>query len=186
MWISLSVSVSQGAIENGTSLFTYDTKLLLDSFFYGDKHNASFLPVFSPHEDPADPLLKEMVSHCGSDPFCRFDVLTTRNLQVGNSTRLSHQNHKLLVEHLEPGDTTFHETSLQNYRILWVGRDPLGKSSPNLKWTFHREHHYRYFYRASKELTMFEEALLNCETVHAPINNLIMGNHLCTRKSLYW
>ncbi|XP_071301397.1 sushi domain-containing protein 2 isoform X2 [Agelaius tricolor] len=90
------------AIENGTSLFTYDTEFLLDSFFYGDKHNASFLPVFSPHEDPADPLLEEMVSRCGSDPFCRFDVLTTRNLQVGSSTRLSHQNHKLLVEHLEP------------------------------------------------------------------------------------
>ncbi|NWS25030.1 SUSD2 protein, partial [Polioptila caerulea] len=90
------------AIENGTSLFTYDTEFLLNSFFYGEKHNASFLPVFSPHEDPADPLVEEMVSHCGSDPFCRFDVLTTRSLQVGNSTRLSHQNHKLLVEHLEP------------------------------------------------------------------------------------
>nr|XP_030141957.3 sushi domain-containing protein 2 isoform X3 [Taeniopygia guttata] len=90
------------AIKNGTSLFTYDTEFLLDSFFYGDKHNASFLPVFSPHEDPADPLLEEMASRCGSDPFCRFDVLTTRSLQVGSSTRLSHQNHKLLVEHLEP------------------------------------------------------------------------------------
>ncbi|NXA71915.1 SUSD2 protein, partial [Thryothorus ludovicianus] len=90
------------AIENGTSLFTYDTESLLNSFFYGEKHNASFLPVFSPHEDPADPLVPEMVSLCGSDPFCRFDVLTTRSLQVGNSTRLSHQNHKLLVEHLEP------------------------------------------------------------------------------------
>ncbi|XP_063272358.1 sushi domain-containing protein 2 [Prinia subflava] len=90
------------AIENGTSLFTYDTEFLLNSFFYGEKHNASFLPVFSPHEDPADPLVEEMVSRCGSDPFCRFDVLTTRNLQLGSSTRLSHQNHKLLVEHLEP------------------------------------------------------------------------------------
>ncbi|NXR95280.1 SUSD2 protein, partial [Hypocryptadius cinnamomeus] len=90
------------AVENGTSLFTYDTEFLLNSFFYGDKHNASFLPVFSPHENPADPMLEEIVSHCGSDPFCRFDVLTTRSLQVGSSTRLSHQNHKLLVEHLEP------------------------------------------------------------------------------------
>ncbi|RMC05871.1 hypothetical protein DUI87_17414 [Hirundo rustica rustica] len=90
------------AIENGSSLFTYDTESLLNSFFYGEKHNASFLPVFSPYEDPADPLVEEMVSCCGSDTFCRFDVLTTRSLQVGSSTRLSHQNHKLLVEHLEP------------------------------------------------------------------------------------
>lgn len=166
MYESLSVSISQGAIENGTSLFTYDTKFLLDSFFYGDKHNASFLPVFSPHEDPADPLLEEMVSRCGSDPFCRFDVLTTRNLQVGSSTRLSHQNHKLLVEHLEPGDTTFHKTSLQNNRTFWVGRDPLESSSSILKWTAHRVHHYRYFYRASKELTLFEMVLLNCRFMH--------------------
>ncbi|NXO25816.1 SUSD2 protein, partial [Cisticola juncidis] len=90
------------AIENGTSLFTYDTEFLLNSFFYGEKHNSSFVPVFSPHEDPADPLVEEMVSRCGSDPFCRFDVLTTRNLQLGSSTRVSHQNHKLLVKHLEP------------------------------------------------------------------------------------
>ncbi|KFQ31238.1 Sushi domain-containing protein 2, partial [Merops nubicus] len=90
------------AVENGTSLFTYDTEFLLNNFFYGEKHNASFLPVFFPYEDPADPLVKEMVLLCDSDPFCRFDVLTTRSLQVGNSTRLSHQNHKLLVENLEP------------------------------------------------------------------------------------
>ncbi|NXJ03679.1 SUSD2 protein, partial [Odontophorus gujanensis] len=90
------------AVENGTSLFTYDTEMLLNNFFYGEKHNASFLPVFSPYEDPADPLMEQMVSLCGSDPFCRFDVLTTRSLQVGNFTRLSHQNHKQLVESLEP------------------------------------------------------------------------------------
>ncbi|XP_072736384.1 sushi domain-containing protein 2 [Ciconia boyciana] len=90
------------AVENGTSLFTYDTEFLVNNFFYGEKHNASFLPVFFPYEDPADPLVKEMVLLCDSDPFCRFDVLTTRSLQVGNSTRLSHQNHKLLVENLEP------------------------------------------------------------------------------------
>ncbi|KAK4813058.1 hypothetical protein QYF61_007560, partial [Mycteria americana] len=90
------------AVENGTSLFTYDTEFLVNNFFYGEKHNASFLPVFFPYEDPADPLVKEMVLLCDSDPFCRFDVLTTRSLQVGNSTRLSHQKHKLLVENLEP------------------------------------------------------------------------------------
>ncbi|XP_066834877.1 sushi domain-containing protein 2 isoform X3 [Anser cygnoides] len=90
------------AVENGTSLFTYDTEFLLNNFFYGEKHNTSFLPVFFPYEDPADPLVKEMVLVCESDPFCRFDVLTTRSLQVGNFTRLSHQNHKQLVENLKP------------------------------------------------------------------------------------
>ncbi|XP_035196606.1 sushi domain-containing protein 2 [Oxyura jamaicensis] len=90
------------AVENGTSLFTYDTEFLLNNLFYGEKHNTSFLPVFFPYEDPADPLVKEMALVCDSDPFCRFDVLTTRSLQVGNFTRLSHQNHKQLVENLKP------------------------------------------------------------------------------------
>ncbi|XP_014799450.1 PREDICTED: sushi domain-containing protein 2 [Calidris pugnax] len=90
------------AVENGTSLFTYDTESLLNDFVYQEKHNASFLPVFVPHEDPADPLVEKMVLLCDSDPFCRFDVLTTRNLEVGNSTKQSHQNHKLLVENLKP------------------------------------------------------------------------------------
>ncbi|XP_062446217.1 sushi domain-containing protein 2 [Rhea pennata] len=92
---------AEWTVENGTSLFTYDTEFLLNNFFYGEKHNSSFLPVFFPYEDPADPLVKAMVLLCDSDPFCRFDVLTTRSLQVGHSTRLSHQNHKWLVESLK-------------------------------------------------------------------------------------
>ncbi|NXU50304.1 SUSD2 protein, partial [Turnix velox] len=90
------------AVENGTSLFTYDTETLLNDFFYGEKHNSSFLPVFTPHRNPSDPLVKEMVSVCDSDPFCEFDVLASRSLQVGNSTRQSHLNHKLLAENLKP------------------------------------------------------------------------------------
>ncbi|XP_025049397.1 sushi domain-containing protein 2-like [Alligator sinensis] len=90
------------AVGNETSLFTYDTQFLLNTFFYGPKHNSSFLPVFVPHEDPTDPLVPEMARLCDSDPFCRFDVLTTRSLEVGNATRISHQNHKALVESLQP------------------------------------------------------------------------------------
>ncbi|XP_043385087.1 kremen protein 1 isoform X7 [Chelonia mydas] len=90
------------AVKYETSLFTYDTQFLLNNFFYAEKHNSAFIPVFSPYEDPADLLVKEMTLLCDSDPFCRFDVLTTRSLKVGNSTRVSHQNHKWLVESLQP------------------------------------------------------------------------------------
>ncbi|NWH57177.1 SUSD2 protein, partial [Geococcyx californianus] len=90
------------AVENGTSLFTYDTEFLLNNFFYGEKHNTSFLPAFTPHEDPADPLMKAVALLCDSDLFCRFDVLTTRSIEVGSATRISHQNHKWLVENLQP------------------------------------------------------------------------------------
>nr|XP_048677185.1 sushi domain-containing protein 2 isoform X9 [Caretta caretta] len=89
------------AVKYETSLFTYDTQFLLNNF-YVEKHNSAFIPVFSPYEDPADLLVKEMTLLCDSDPFCRFDVLTTRSLKVGNSTRVSHQNHKWLVESLQP------------------------------------------------------------------------------------
>ncbi|XP_061442802.1 sushi domain-containing protein 2 isoform X2 [Rhineura floridana] len=90
------------AIRNGTSLFTYDTHFLLQNFFYGPKHNPSFVPIFYPSEDPTDPLTQQMALLCQSDPFCRFDVLTTRDLAVGNSTRLSHQNYRHLEHSLWP------------------------------------------------------------------------------------
>ncbi|KAH0627745.1 hypothetical protein JD844_003886 [Phrynosoma platyrhinos] len=90
------------AIRNESSLFTYDTQDLLVTFFYGPKHNSSFVPEFSPSEDPSDPLVLEMAVLCQSDPFCRFDVLTTRDLAVGNGTRLSHLSYRHLKERLQP------------------------------------------------------------------------------------
>uniref|UniRef100_A0A8D0H050 Sushi domain containing 2 n=1 Tax=Sphenodon punctatus TaxID=8508 RepID=A0A8D0H050_SPHPU len=90
------------AVRNNTSLFTYDNQFLLMNYFHAAKHNSSFIPMFSPYEDPADPLVKEMVLLCDSDPFCRFDVLTTRNLSVGNSTRIAHQTHERLEQSLQP------------------------------------------------------------------------------------
>ncbi|XP_060104318.1 sushi domain-containing protein 2 [Heteronotia binoei] len=90
------------AISNTTSLLTYDTQYLLHDFFLGPKHNVSFEPVFSPPEDPTDPLAKDMALLCQSDPLCRFDVLTTRDLAVGNSTKWSHQNYRSLKENLQP------------------------------------------------------------------------------------
>ncbi|XP_053120715.1 sushi domain-containing protein 2 [Hemicordylus capensis] len=90
------------AVRNGTSLLTYDTPDLLQRFFYAPKHNRSFEPEFSPSEEPGDPLGEQMASLCQADPFCRFDVLTTRDLAVGNSTRLAHQNYKRLLRSLQP------------------------------------------------------------------------------------
>uniref|UniRef100_A0A8D2KT65 Sushi domain containing 2 n=1 Tax=Varanus komodoensis TaxID=61221 RepID=A0A8D2KT65_VARKO len=90
------------AIINETSLFTYDTQYLLENYFYRPKHNPSFVPVFSPSEDPADPLVELTARLCQSDPFCRFDVLTTRDLAVGNSSKLAHQRYKTLKESLRP------------------------------------------------------------------------------------
>lgn len=100
-WFTFPIA---GAISNATSLLTYDTQYLLHNFFYGPKHNVSFVPVLSAPEEPSDPLAKDMALLCHSDPFCRFDVLTTRDLAVGNSTKWSHQNHQRLQESLRPGE----------------------------------------------------------------------------------
>ncbi|KAJ6666660.1 hypothetical protein lerEdw1_020384 [Lerista edwardsae] len=90
------------AIRNGTSLFTYDTEYLLRHFFFGPKHNPSFVPVFVPAEDPANPLVQQMKTLCQGDAFCRFDVLATGNLTVGGNTKLSHQNYQRLWGSLQP------------------------------------------------------------------------------------
>lgn len=97
-----------GAITNETSLFTYDTRGLLHDFVHGPKHNSSFVPVFSPPQDADPSLLQQAAALCQADPFCRFDVLTTGDLAVGNITRLSHQRFRQLQQSLRPGNTHTH------------------------------------------------------------------------------
>ncbi|XP_007439094.1 sushi domain-containing protein 2 isoform X1 [Python bivittatus] len=90
------------AIKNETSLFTYDTEYLLHDYSYAPKHQSSFVPLFSPPEDSNETLMQQVALVCQADPFCRFDVLTTRDFAVGNVTRLSHQSFRQLQESLQP------------------------------------------------------------------------------------
>ncbi|XP_029141937.1 sushi domain-containing protein 2 [Protobothrops mucrosquamatus] len=90
------------AITNETSLFTYDTQDLLHDFVHGPKHNSSFVPVFSPPEDADASLLQQAAALCNTDTFCRFDVLTTGDLAVGNITRLSLHRFRNLQYNLRP------------------------------------------------------------------------------------
>ncbi|XP_044131767.1 uncharacterized protein LOC122924584 isoform X1 [Bufo gargarizans] len=88
------------AVTIDSSLFTYDSQWLIEN--YQEKHDFQFLPTFSVQEDPNDPLTNNMKNICGNDYFCRFDVLTTRDLDIGNATLMSHDNHKNLVQSLQP------------------------------------------------------------------------------------
>ncbi|XP_036384721.1 sushi domain-containing protein 2-like, partial [Megalops cyprinoides] len=92
------------AIVNETSLFTYDSEYLLNTYYFGPKHDPSFLPVFSVPENPDDPLHGEVVKLCAGQGshFCSFDTLITRSLEVGKATRVSFQSHESLVEALQP------------------------------------------------------------------------------------
>ncbi|OCU02148.1 hypothetical protein XELAEV_18007909mg [Xenopus laevis] len=88
------------AITNSSSLFTYDSKFLIEN--YQEKpYDPDFVPIFSVTEDPTDPLKVPVDSLCGSDAFCRFDALTTRDLSVGNATKLSHDSHRDFVKSLQ-------------------------------------------------------------------------------------
>ncbi|XP_069070569.1 uncharacterized protein [Pleurodeles waltl] len=88
------------SVTNESSLFTYDSQHLIE--LYQTKHDTDFQPVFTVDEDPNDPLTTSMHELCQNDDFCRFDVLGTRSLEVGNATKISHQRHQKLVGSLEP------------------------------------------------------------------------------------
>nr|XP_033811207.1 sushi domain-containing protein 2 isoform X2 [Geotrypetes seraphini] len=139
------------AVTNETSLFTYDSDLLLTN--YHQKHDPVFVPVFRVQEDPSDPLTEAMQELCQSDPFCRFDVLTTQSLQVGNTTKMSHESHRRMVDSLKPvvscgwlgppangtkeGTTYLVDSSIRfhcNKEYILVG-SPMRTCNPDGKWS---------------------------------------------------
>lgn len=67
-----------GAVSNASTLFTYDSEYLLDTYYYGSKHDASFVPVFSVPDSPDDPLANEASEICSGEgsQFCRYDKTT--------------------------------------------------------------------------------------------------------------
>ncbi|XP_030004249.1 sushi domain-containing protein 2 [Sphaeramia orbicularis] len=92
------------AISNESSLFTYDSDLLLEEYFFAPKHDPAFIPVFSAPDHPDDPLHSQASEICVGEgaQFCRYDILVGRSPQMGNATRLSFQSHISLVEDLKP------------------------------------------------------------------------------------
>ncbi|XP_029915562.1 sushi domain-containing protein 2 [Myripristis murdjan] len=91
-------------ISKETSLFTYDSKYLLDTYLNQPTHDPAFIPAFSLPERPDDPLVADMLKMCFGDgaPFCKYDTLTTRSLAVGNATLRAYQSHSALIQDLEP------------------------------------------------------------------------------------
>ncbi|KAM3867425.1 sushi domain-containing protein 2 [Diretmus argenteus] len=91
-------------ISTETSLFTYDSKYLLDTYYYPPKHDPAFVPAFSLPERPDDPLVADMLQMCYGDgaQFCKYDTLTTRSLALGNATLRVYRSHMALMQDLEP------------------------------------------------------------------------------------
>lgn len=95
--------VSPGAVSNTSSLFTYDSWLLVYQFENGPKHNPNFKPLF-PDETMLSPSQTEDVARlCEGDHFCILDVMSTGSSSVGNATRIAHQLHQHRLKSLQPG-----------------------------------------------------------------------------------
>jgi len=94
-----------GKISKASSLFTYDTKYLLDSYYFPPSHDAAFVPAFSLPERPDHPLVADMLSMCRGEGahFCKYDTLITQSLAEGKATLRAYQSHQALMEALKPG-----------------------------------------------------------------------------------
>ncbi|XP_035514372.1 sushi domain-containing protein 2 isoform X1 [Morone saxatilis] len=91
-------------ISKKSSLFTYDSKYLLDAYYVPQSHDPAFVPAFSLPEGPDDPLVADMLKMCFGEGarFCKYDTLTTRSLTVGNATLRAYQSYRAQMVALEP------------------------------------------------------------------------------------
>ncbi|XP_033828467.2 sushi domain-containing protein 2 [Periophthalmus magnuspinnatus] len=91
-------------ISQTSSLFTYDSSYLLETYHSPAADRPAFVPVLSPPEDPGDPLVTSMRTLCSGDGahFCEYDTLLTRSLAVGNTTLRALHRHLELVKDLKP------------------------------------------------------------------------------------
>ncbi|XP_049475084.1 sushi domain-containing protein 2 [Panthera uncia] len=90
------------AVENTSSLLTYDSWFLVNNFLYQPKHDHTFQPLFPEETTPNPSQATEAAELCGDNHFCRFDVMATGSLSVGNATRMAHQWHQHRVQSLKP------------------------------------------------------------------------------------
>lgn len=78
-WSCHSVTVDficpTGAVTNKSALFTYDSKYLLDTYYFSPKHDDRFIPVFSVPDRPDDPLSNQASEICSGEgsQFCRYE-----------------------------------------------------------------------------------------------------------------
>ncbi|XP_020492257.2 sushi domain-containing protein 2 [Labrus bergylta] len=91
-------------ISKNSSLFTYDTKYLLDNYYSSPSHDPAFVPAFCLPESPDDPLVADMLKMCSGEgaEFCKYDTLISQSLTMGNATLRAYQNYQVLMEALQP------------------------------------------------------------------------------------
>ncbi|XP_040928147.1 sushi domain-containing protein 2 isoform X2 [Betta splendens] len=87
------------------SLFTYDSKYLMDTYSLPPNHHPAFVPALSmPHVPDDDALVQNMVKMCVGEgaQVCKYDTLATRSLTMGNATLRAYEDHRALMDALAP------------------------------------------------------------------------------------
>ncbi|CAN0333619.1 unnamed protein product [Lampetra planeri] len=92
------------AIDNSSTLFTYDSQDLLDRYYHQPRHDPAFRPEFRPVAGgggggPSPPIVAQL---CGPDELCKFDAAATSSLSAANATLLAHRWHQGVVRDLTP------------------------------------------------------------------------------------
>ncbi|KAM6166907.1 sushi domain-containing protein 2 [Erethizon dorsatum] len=93
---------AEWAVHNSSSLFTYDSWSLVHNFLYRPKHDPTFMPLFSDEIVLSPDQAEEVAKLCGDDHFCKFDVVATGSLSMGNATRAAHQMYRERLQSLQP------------------------------------------------------------------------------------
>lgn len=144
-WTLTGLSSSSGNISKTSSLFTYDSAHLLDSYYFPPSHDSAFVPAFTLPERPDDPLVADMSALCVGEgaEFCTYDTLVTRSLEKGNATLGAYRSHQTRASALEPGTASFQWRSLPSEGPEGLGRvsspQKTHRPSPSgLPWFSHR------------------------------------------------
>ncbi|XP_055976776.1 sushi domain-containing protein 2 [Sorex fumeus] len=90
------------AVKNESSLLTYDSPYLVNTFLRGPKHDPNYIPLFHEEITLSPSQAADAARVCASDQFCTFDMVATGNVDVANATRTAHQWHQQLVQSLKP------------------------------------------------------------------------------------
>ena len=94
----LCLFIVVGIISNASkSLFSYP---------FGKDWSSYYVPEFVPKYEPtfSDPALETMAnSICQGDPFCLYDIASTKNTAIGQTTQQGGQDLEDLIQLSQPG-----------------------------------------------------------------------------------
>ncbi len=94
--------LSAGNVSEKSSLFTYDSKYLLDNYYTPPSRDPAYVPAFFLPNASLEAAVLTMCLGEGGE-FCKYDTLITQSIAKGNATLSAYQSHLAKVAALGPG-----------------------------------------------------------------------------------